>query len=60
MIDDESNNTESGTGTSDQAVSKGEERAGIPLLHALRQDLSRGHSGPCLRTGAEPIRALQE
>jgi tetratricopeptide (TPR) repeat protein len=27
-------------GTSDQAVSQGEERAGIPLLHALRQDLS--------------------
>ena len=35
-----------------QAVSQGEERAGVPLLPALRQDLSRRHSGPCLRTGA--------
>src|SRR5207342_2248825 len=52
VIDDESGNTEKDTGTSDQAVSQGEERAGIPLLHALRQDLSGGHSDPCVRTGA--------
>jgi hypothetical protein len=36
VIDDESNNTESGTGTSDQAVSKGEERAGS-VRHFLRR-----------------------
>jgi hypothetical protein len=32
VIDDESGNTEQDTGTSDQAVSQGEERPGIPLL----------------------------
>jgi hypothetical protein len=37
VIGDESDNTEQDTGTSDQAVSQGEERAGIPLLSALRQ-----------------------
>ena len=30
------------TGTSDQAVSQGEERAGVPFLSALRQSVSRG------------------
>jgi hypothetical protein len=35
VIDDESGNTEQDTGTSDQAVSEGEERAAIPLLRAL-------------------------
>jgi hypothetical protein len=37
VIDDESDNTEQHSGTADQAVSQGEERTGIPLLHAVRQ-----------------------
>ena len=36
---------------------KGEGRAGLPLLSALRQDLPGGRSGPCLRTGEGQSRA---
>jgi retron-type reverse transcriptase len=35
VIGDEPDNTKQDTGTSDQAVSKGEKRAGIPVLSAL-------------------------
>ena len=51
MIGHEPDNAGQDTGTSDQAVSQGEKRAGVPFLSALRQSVSRGYSEPCLRTG---------
>src|ERR1700683_950461 len=36
---------------SEEAVPKGEGRAELPFLLALRQDVPGRHSGPCLCTG---------
>src|SRR5581483_2112641 len=46
-------------GTSEQAVSKGEERTGIPLLPTLRQGVSRGYSEPRLSTGESQSRCAR-
>src|SRR4030042_1164672 len=51
VIGEEPANTGKDPDASEEALSEGEERAGIPLLPALRQDLSRGHSCSRLRTG---------
>jgi hypothetical protein len=37
VIGDEPDNTETNSGSAEQAVSEGEERAGIPFLPTLRQ-----------------------
>src|ERR1700692_2997254 len=36
---------------SEKVFPKGEGRADLPILLALRQDIPGRHSGPCLRTG---------
>src|SRR5215472_11067536 len=51
VIGDEPGNTDSDPDSSEKAVPEGEGRTGLPLLLALRQDLPRGHSRPCLRVG---------
>src|SRR3954447_779515 len=50
VIGGEPANTRTDPEPPEQAVSQGEGGAGLPLLPALRQDLSRGHPEPRLRT----------
>src|ERR1700719_3648002 len=51
VIGDEPGNTNEDPDASEEAVPKGEGRAELPFLSALRQDVPGGHSGPYLRTG---------
>src|SRR5271167_3913366 len=51
VIGDEPGNTNEDPDASEEAVPKGEGRAELPFLSALRQDVPGGYSGPCLRTG---------
>src|SRR6202049_4392783 len=51
VIGDEPGNTNEDPDASEEAVPKGEGRAELPFLPALRQDVPGRHSGPCLRTG---------
>src|ERR1700676_222948 len=51
VIGDEPGNTNKDPDASEKAVPKGEGRAELPFLPALRQDVPGRHSGPCLRTG---------
>jgi len=51
VIGDEPGNTNKDPDASEEAVPKGEGRAALPFLLALRQDVPRGYSGPCLCTG---------
>src|ERR1700732_3206135 len=51
VIGDEPGNTIENPDASEEAVPKGEGRAELPFLPALRQDVPGRHSGPCLCTG---------
>src|SRR5450631_152161 len=51
VIGDEPGNTNKDPDASEEAVPKGEGRAQLPFLLALRQDVPRGHPGPCVCTG---------
>src|ERR1700674_2627254 len=51
VIGDEPGNTNEDPDASEEAVPKGEGRAELSFLSALRQDVPGGHSGPRLRTG---------
>src|ERR1700680_1094110 len=51
VIGDEPGNTNKDPDASEKALPKGEGRAELPFLPALRQDVPGRHSGPCLRTG---------
>src|SRR5437764_7291907 len=51
VIGDEPGNTNKDPNASEKAVPKGEGRAELPLLFALRQDVPGGHSGPRLCIG---------
>src|ERR1700680_3171273 len=51
VIGDEPGNTNEDPDASEEAVPKGEGRAELSFLSALRQDVPGRHSGPCLRTG---------
>src|ERR1700693_5166622 len=51
VIGDEPGNTNEDPDVSEEAVPKGEGRAELPFLSALRQDVPGRHSGPRLRTG---------
>src|ERR1700730_41059 len=51
VIGDEPGNTIENPDASEEAVPKGEGRAELPFLPALRQDVPGRPSGPCLCTG---------
>src|SRR5450631_2138965 len=51
VIGDEPGNTDKDPDASEEAVPESEERAELPFLLALRQDVPRGHPGPCICTG---------
>src|SRR6266487_6040353 len=51
VIGDEPGNTDQDPDASEEAVPKGEGRAELPFLSALRQDVPGRCAGPCLRTG---------
>src|SRR6266481_3445929 len=51
VIGDEPGNTDENPDASEEAVPKGEGRAELPFLFALRQDVPGRCAGPCLRTG---------
>src|ERR1700730_8824762 len=51
VIGDEPGNTDKDPDASEEAVPKGEGRAELPFLFALRQDVPGRRAGPCLRTG---------
>src|SRR6266487_1509335 len=51
VIGDEPGNTDQDPDASEEAVPKGEGRAELPFLFALRQDVPGRCAGPCLCTG---------
>src|SRR5712692_8437321 len=51
VIGDEPGNTNEDPDTSEEAVPKGEGRAELPFLFALRQDVPGRRAGPCVRIG---------
>src|ERR671910_2488030 len=59
VIGDEPGNTRTDPDPPEEALSQGEGGTGLPLLPALRQDLSRGHPSSVARTSfVTPMRWL--
>ena len=52
VIGDEPANTRCDPDFAEETLRQGEEGAGLPILHPLRQGLANGHSAPCLRPDA--------